>query len=132
MKKIFFALIVAVCTGFSVFATTTDIPSNASESTCSVGVLGVESGSVEFDAKWTAYTCTVTFKTGNTTLGTQNFTYGTAQNLTALTSLPNYSSATIPAAANGWVFDGWATNPGFDPNYQNSQSVSDMCNTYKW
>ena len=49
--------------------------------------------------------CTVTFKTGNTTMGTQTVTPGTATALTTVTDLSN-----IPVSGNGWSFVGWTTN----------------------
>ncbi len=47
---------------------------------------------------------TVTFKSGNTTLGTQAFSNGVAGNLTAV------SNFTAPVSGNGWGFAGWATS----------------------
>ena len=73
-------------------------------------------------AKWTPCTYTVTFKSGNTVLGTQSFTYGTAQNLTAVSSLSN-----IPvSSANGWYFSGWSTAPDDETEYDDNQSVSNL------
>lgn len=72
----------------------------------------------------TANTCTVTFKSGDKTLGTQSFTYGTAQQLTSVTSLFN-----VPVSgANGWSFEGWATTTGTTTTtYADKQSLSTLC-----
>ena len=79
----------------------------------------------ELYACWIANTCTVTFKTGNTTMGTQEFTYGTAQNLTALANLSN--NAPVPSTS-GWAFYGWATSAlSTTRKYTNGQSISDLC-----
>ena len=48
---------------------------------------------------------TVTFKSGSTTLGTQSFTPGTAQKLTAVS---NFSAPVL--STYGWSFAGWATS----------------------
>ncbi len=51
-------------------------------------------------------TYTITFKTGNKTMGTQSCTYGQNVTLNDVGSMPN-----IPVATNkGWGFDGWAKN----------------------
>ncbi|MBP3397632.1 MAG: InlB B-repeat-containing protein, partial [Alphaproteobacteria bacterium] len=77
----------------------------------------------ELVAKWTY---TVTFKSGNTTLGTQTFTYGTAQNLKAVASMSN-----IPVSStHGWAFAGWATSENSTTvAYTDEQSVSISGNT---
>ncbi len=68
---------------------------------------------------------TVTFKSGNTTLGTQSFKYGTAQNLKALSSLSN-----IPVDKNnGWEFVGWSTDADSIAEHGDGKSVSNLTTT---
>jgi uncharacterized repeat protein (TIGR02543 family) len=80
-------------------------------------------------ANWTPNTYTVTFKSGNTTLGTQNFTYDTAQGLTNISSLTN-----IPVNSSlGWTFVGWATEANVNKttaDYTNTQSVKNLTATH--
>ena len=75
-------------------------------------------------AQWTSNSCTVTFKTGDATMGTQNFTFGTAQALTGVSSLNN----TPVNSATGWLFYGWTTNTNTSTRiYTDGQSISDLC-----
>ena len=72
-------------------------------------------------AKWTANTYKVIFNGNGSTSGSmsdQNFTYGTAQNLTA-----NAFSKT------GYTFAGWATSADGDKVYNNQQSVNNLTST---
>ena len=90
--------------------------------TGSINAASVYAGTVTWTAEWEPHTYTVTFKTGNQTMGTQNFVYGTAQNLTAITNLTN-----IPVTGNGWSFYGWATDVNTNTRtYTNGQSVSNL------
>jgi uncharacterized repeat protein (TIGR02543 family) len=78
-------------------------------------------GTVNLYAKWTANTYKVKFNGNGSTSGSmsdQNFTYGTAQNLTA-----NGFSRT------GYTFAGWATSAGGDKVYNNQQSVNNLTAT---
>ncbi len=75
-----------------------------------------------------ANTCTVAFKTGNTSLGTQSFTYGTAQNLTTLANLSNVPTA-LTSSTNGWSFQGWSTGADANREYTDGQSLSTLCTT---
>ena len=72
-------------------------------------------------AKWTVNTYKVKFNGNGSTSGSmsdQNFTYGTAQNLTA-----NAFSKT------GYTFAGWATSADGDKAYDNQQSVNNLTTT---
>ena len=72
-------------------------------------------------AHWNANTYKVKFNGNGSTSGSmsdQNFTYGTAQNLTA-----NGFSRT------GYTFAGWATSAGGDKVYNNQQSVNNLTAT---
>ena len=72
-------------------------------------------------AKWTANTYKVKFNGNGSTSGSmsdQNFTYGTAQNLTA-----NGFSKT------GYTFAGWATSADGTKAYNNQQSVNNLTST---
>ena len=72
-------------------------------------------------AKWTANTYTVAFNAngGTGTMSNQNFTYGTAQNLTA-----NIFSRT------GYTFAGWNTKAdGTGTNYNDKASVNNLTST---
>lgn len=87
-------------------------------------------------AKWTPNTYTVTFKSGDITIGTQTFTYGTAQNLTALadlsnvSALPEYLLRTTSGATNLWRFKGWTTNNNSTTtSYANGTSVNNLSST---
>ncbi len=66
---------------------------------------------------------TVTFKTGNTTVGTMSVNHGEATTLRSISSL----SSGVPAAlkSNGWNFDGWATQTGTSTiSYSDEASVA--------
>ena len=72
-------------------------------------------------AKWTVNTYKVKFNGNGSTSGSmsdQNFTYGTAQNLTA-----NAFSKT------GYTFAGWATSADGAKAYDNQQSVNNLTST---
>ena len=76
---------------------------------------------VNLYAKWTANTYKVKFNGNGSTSGSmsdQNFTYGTAQNLTA-----NAFSKT------GYTFAGWATTSTGAKAYDNQQSVNNLTAT---
>ena len=69
-------------------------------------------------------TVTVTFKSGNTTLGTQTLTNGVAGNLTAV------SNFTAPVSGNGWTFAGWATSVNsVAVLYEDAESATFTANT---
>ena len=66
---------------------------------------------------------TITFKTGNKTMGTQSCTYGQTVTLNDVAGMSN-----IPVSAdNGWGFDGWATTVNTNSTtYANKASMT--CN----
>ena len=77
-------------------------------------------------AQYSANTCTVTYKSGNTTLGTQNLTYGAD---TALTDVNTMSNVPV-SSTNGWSFTGWSTETNVTrATYTNKQSGSGLCTT---
>ena len=93
-------------------------------------------------AKWTINTYKVKFNGNGSTSGTmtdQNFTYGTAQNLTAnafirkYTVTYNYNGATggaSPASADAdATFNGWATSASGSKAYDDKQSVNNLTTT---
>ncbi len=61
-------------------------------------------GTRVIDLYYNRNSCTVTFKTGNTSMGTESFLYGETKALTAVASLSN-----APVSGNGWGFSGWQT-----------------------
>ena len=78
-------------------------------------------GTVTFTANWTANDYTITFKSGDTVLGTQSCTYGTTVTLNSISTMSN-----IPVSSDyGWSFDGWATVGSNIPTvvYQDSAST---------
>ena len=71
---------------------------------------------------------TVTFKTGNTNIGTMTVNHGEATALSSVSSL----SSNIPAAlkSNGWGFNGWATTYNTaTSNYSDAATVAFTGNT---
>ncbi|MBP5364152.1 MAG: InlB B-repeat-containing protein, partial [Alphaproteobacteria bacterium] len=67
-------------------------------------------------------TATITFKTGNTTLGTQTCTIGQSVTLNTLSSM----NSNVPSGlkTNGWNFDGWARTASEDVEYDNGESIT--------
>ena len=112
--------------------------SNLTSCSAAQTISTTDTGDKTFYAKWScdtgyhasgnscvANTCTVEFKTGTTSLGTQSFTYGTAQNLTTLANLSN-----VPTVlTNYWSFSGWGTGTNATVTYTNGQSLSTICTT---
>ena len=89
--------------------------------------LRATSGTVTATAHWTPITYTVVFKSGNTELGTQSFTYDTAQNLTAYANL---TAPSTPSTTYGWSFYGWATNYNTTTrNYVDGASANNLTST---
>ncbi len=74
-------------------------------------------------ATWTPNTYTVTFKSGNATLGSQEFEYDASQNLNAISGMKN-----IPVSSTyGWKFAGWATSTGTTTTkYDDGASVNNL------
>ncbi len=94
---------------------------NGSGTSYAKGATYSANASVTLYAKWTANTYKVKFNgNGNTggSMSDQNFTYGTAQNLTA-----NAFSRT------GYTFAGWATSSGGAKAYNDKQSVNNLTAT---
>ena len=73
-----------------------------------------------------ANTCKVDFITGSKSMGTQEFTYGTAQRLKNVSDLSN-----VPVSStNGWAFAGWAKVVNTTTtDYANEQSFTTLCTT---
>ncbi len=81
--------------------------------TCPAGTSVAGSDSVD-DCK-----VTVTFKSGNTTLGTQQVAYNTA------TMLTSEAAFTAPVSSTyGWMFDGWAEAPNASVKYGDLYTVT--------
>ena len=78
---------------------------DASTILCPVDTITCDTGYHKSGSSCVANTCTITFKTGNTTLGTQTFTTG--DSLNTLSSM----NSNVPSAlkSNSWSFSGWAT-----------------------
>ena len=94
---------------------------NGSGTSYAKGATYSANASATLYAKWTANTYKVKFNgNGNTggSMSDQNFTYGTAQNLTA-----NAFSRT------GYTFAGWATSSGGAKAYNDKQSVNNLTAT---
>jgi len=102
MKNIFLTSGIILCMATSAYATT-DIAGNASTGSCIEDVLGVDDGSTQFEAKWTAKTyAAVTFACG---AGASGSVTGTGTPAT-----PTYdASFTFPGSAA-------CTKPGYIPS----------------
>ncbi len=77
-------------------------------------------------AGWRANVYQVYFKTGNTNMGSQDFSYGVSQKLTGVSALSN-----IPVSSDyGWTFVGWSDEPDSTVEYTDGQSVSNLTTTH--
>ncbi len=77
-------------------------------------------------AGWRANVYQVVFRTGSTNMGSQDFTYGVSQKLTAVSTMSN-----IPVlSTNGWTFAGWSIDANSTVEYEDGQSVSNLTTTH--
>ena len=81
---------------------------------------------ITLTAQWERNSYTVYFKTGNTNMGSQAFSYGVSQKLTGVSALSN-----VPVSSDyGWRFVGWSTGADSTVEYTDGQSVSNLTATH--